>query len=101
MKEKKILVKLRGKKYSLKGKELSGFEQFFGLMFKKKEKAEILIFKMKKPKKIKIHSFFVFFPFIAIFLNSRKEVVDIKVIKPFKFFFSSKKAKFLIEIPIK
>ena len=48
-----------------------------------------------------IHSFFVFFPFLAIWLDDKDKIIDSKVIKPFRFsILPSKKFVKLIEIPI-
>jgi uncharacterized membrane protein (UPF0127 family) len=100
MKEKKIYLKIKGEKILIKGKELNYLEQFIGLMFKKRNKADILIFNFKKPSIIRIHSLFVFFPFITIFLDEKKNLVDLKLIKPFKILYLPKKIKTFIEIPL-
>jgi len=82
-------------------KECSGWRRAIGLMFKKKEKVQALIFEFKKPTKMKIHSFFVFFPFIAIWLDKKGDVIDFKIIKPFSFSVSTKRSfSKLIEIPL-
>ena len=40
--------------------------RFFGLMFTLRKNAKALLFDFKKPVKIPIHSWFVFFPFVAV-----------------------------------
>ena len=45
-----------------------------------------------------IHSFFVFFPFKAIFLNSKKKIVDVKKIRPFTIYKPRKPAKYVVEL---
>lgn len=79
----------------------SFFSKICGLMFCGRENARALLFEFNKPTKMRIHSMFVFFDFIAIWLDSDGKVVDLKVIKPWKFSVRSKE-KFvrLIEIPI-
>jgi uncharacterized membrane protein (UPF0127 family) len=74
----------------------SSLKRAIGIMFKKKFKP--LLFEFGKVQKISIHSFFCQ-PFIAIFLNSRKRVVQIEKIRPFSLF-TSRPAKYLIEMPI-
>jgi len=45
-----------------------------------------------------IHSFFVFFPFLAVFLNERKKVVELAVVRPWTFLYEPKRpARYLIE----
>jgi len=71
-----------------------------GLMFTSRKKAKPLLFNFKNPNE-SIHSLFVFFPFIAIWLNKNKEVLDLKVIKPFKFNIKpTEEYEYLIEIPL-
>ena len=54
-----------------------------------------------KPVRIAIHSFFVFFPFLAIWIDDKNNVVDVKIVNPFKFSVSPKKSFCkLLEIPI-
>lgn len=68
-----------------------------GLMFSKKKNI-LLEIPYEKRTHASIHSFFVFFPFYAIFLNSNKEVVDLKRISPFTFYTPKKPAKYILEI---
>ncbi|MCK5150052.1 DUF192 domain-containing protein [Candidatus Pacearchaeota archaeon] len=97
----RIGLKHGKKKINLDIKVCNGFEKFSGLMFNKKESAKALLFNFKKPTKIKIHSLFVFFPFIAIWLDHKNEVVDLKIVKSFNFSVSqSKPFCKLVEIPI-
>ncbi len=81
-------------------KKLSFFGKFKGLMFSRRENANAMLFEMRKPCKRAIHSLFVFFPFLAVWLDN-KNIVEMKIIKPFTFYASpSKKFSRLIEIPI-
>jgi uncharacterized membrane protein (UPF0127 family) len=100
-KKKTLLIWYKGKKIKAKAKECSLFEEFKGLMFSKKEKAEILLFEFSIKQKIRIHSFFVFYDFLAVWLDDKNNVVDIKKVNPFRFCVSPKKACFkLVEIPL-
>lgn len=101
MKTKKINLTYKGKKIKLKVKVCNEFEKFKGLMFTRYEKAKILLFEFKKPARYSIHSLFVFFPFVAIWLDEKNRVIDIKRVGSWKFRVRPKK-KFskLVEIPI-
>ncbi len=96
-----IILNYKKKRVNVDLKVCNYFEKFSGLMFTKREKAKALLFDFKKSVKIPIHSLFVLFPFIAIWLDDKNKILDLKVIKPFRFcvcpnnFFSR-----LIEIPI-
>jgi uncharacterized membrane protein (UPF0127 family) len=101
MKSKKICLNYKGKKFEVDLKVCSEFEKFSGLMFSRREKAKALLFEFKKPTKIRIHSLFVFFPFVAIWLDEKNNIIDVKIVKSFKFSFSPKKPFIrLIEIPL-
>ncbi len=97
----RIFLKYKKERVNVDLKVCNCFERFLGLMFAKKEKAKALLFDFKKSVKIPIHSFFVFFPFIAIWLDGKNKIIGLKIIKPFRFcvcpknFFSK-----LIEIPV-
>lgn len=97
----KIGLRFKNKKIKLEAKFCNWFKRFFGLMFTRREKAEALLFDFKKPIKIAIHSCFVFFPFIAIWLDDKNKIVDLRIVKPFIVRTCSKKSFCkLIEIPI-
>ena len=91
----------KGKSFSVEAKSCNFFQKGIGLMFSRREKANNLIFEFNKKRKIVIHSFFVFFPFVALWLNEKKEVVDANIVKPFVSYVSpSEKTNYLIEVPI-
>lgn len=82
-------------------KKLSSFGKVIGLMFCRRKNAKALLFEFKKQSKIKIHSLFVFFPFVAVWLDDKNKIVDRKIVKPFRFsVFPKKSFSKLIEIPI-
>lgn len=77
-----------------------GIRKYTGLMFRTR-KTKPLSFDFKTPTMQPIHSYFVFFPFRAIWLDDRGEIIDTKIIKPFTFsVIPSKPYKVLLEIPI-
>jgi len=95
---KNIRVNFKGKKFNIKAKELFLLEQFIGLMFKSRN-CDILLF--NRGGRWEIHSFFVFFPFLALWLDKNNRVLEYKIITPFSLYAGPKKefAK-LVEIPI-
>ena len=96
----KLRLKYSGKSLNLEVKRTNLFSKFFGLMFRSSE-TESLLFEFARDCKVSIHSFFVFFPFLIIWLNEDNEVVGHKIMKPFRFSVSStKKFRKFVEVPI-
>lgn len=88
------------RKITLNGKKVSFFGKIFGLMFKTCD-TENLIFDFNRKTRIRIHSFFVFFDFLAVWVDENNKVVDFRIVKPFTASIKSRKPYFrLIEIPI-
>ena len=84
-----------------KVKKVNCIGKVVGLMFSRRQKANSLLFEFKKPTKMKIHSFFVFFPFLAIWTDDKNNVLALKEVKPFKLSIGIKKSfSKLVEIPI-
>jgi len=98
----KLIVKYKKRKISLDVKKCSFIEMFRGLMFHRREKARaLLLFDFKKPGRLKIHSCFVFFHFLAVWLDDKNQVIEIRKVKPWKFYVLPKKRFFkLVEIPL-
>ena len=97
----KVTIHSGGKKIKILARECNLLQKGIGLMFSKKEKAKILLFQFNKKQKIMIHSFFVFYPFLAVWLDNRGKIVDMKTIDPFIAHISHKGlATSLVEIPI-
>lgn len=92
-------------KISIKGKiieveKMGNLGKVIGLMFKQRKNAKALLFEFDKPCCMGIHSFFVFFPFVAIWMNEER-LIDIQQISPFKLTIKpNEKFTRLIEIPI-
>jgi uncharacterized membrane protein (UPF0127 family) len=95
---KSIKVGLGKKRVLINAKSLSLPEQFIGLMFKSRE-SDNLLFNIGG--RWGIHSFFVFFDFLALWLDEKNNVLEYKIVKPFTFSIKPK-SKFakLIEIPL-
>ena len=82
----------------IKTKQVSFFGKFTGLMFNRGR--DVLLFDFGKEVRYSIHSLFVFYPFLALWLDSNNKVLDYKTITPFRFGIKPKKSfRKLIEIP--
>src|SRR5271165_4864105 len=79
----------------------NSFKRMRGLMFRRSFSKPLLFIMPSETREMNsIHSFFVFFPFDAVFLDSKGVVVDIwESIPPFCFKITPRKpAKYLIEM---
>jgi uncharacterized membrane protein (UPF0127 family) len=100
MKTQKISFKYKNKRISLEVHKCNFIKRGVGLMFSRKENAKALLFEFPKPVKMSIHSFFVFFPFLTIWLDDKNKIIEIKKIYPWNpSVFPKEKFKKLIEIP--
>ncbi len=95
-------IKINRKFFDIKNlKKCNEIEKFSGLMFSLREKQRALLFSFKKPTRLAIHSLFVFYSFLAIWLDDKNKAIKISIIKPFTPFVMPKKPfSKLIEIPI-
>jgi len=99
--KKEIIIHYKKKRIKVIAEDCNFLRKFIGLMFSRREKAKILLFKFRKKGKIVIHSFFVFYSFVAVWLDGKNKVVDLKIVKSFVPCVSHRnKADKLIEIPI-
>lgn len=98
---KKVSFNYKGKKINVDAKACGYLEKISGLMFKSRKKAEALLFEFEKPVNIRIHSFFVFFPFVAIWLDEKNNVTELKEVRPFTLSVKTREPflKF-VEVPI-
>ena len=89
-----------GQKLTVGVNKVNSFEKYIGLMFKSSE-TENLLFEFKKNVNLPIHSFFVFFPFLAVWLDDENKVIEFKIVRPFCFSVKpNNKFRRLIEVPI-
>lgn len=97
----KIGLKYKGKKVEIDLKKCNCFEKGIGLMFSRRQKARALLFEFKKPTREAIHSLFVFFDFVAIWLDDKNKILELRVVKPFNFCVRPEKPFIkIVEIPI-
>lgn len=72
------------------------WSQMRGLMFRARQN---LIMVFAEEQKIQLHNCFVFYTIELVFLNKNKKVIEIKpTFKPFTFYNSKHKAKYLVEL---
>ena len=80
-------------------KKVRGIKKYRGLMFKSR-KTPPLLFEFDEDTDIAIHSWFVFYSFLALWLDKNNNVLEGKIIRPFKSSVQPyKKFRKLIEIP--
>lgn len=96
-----IGLRYKGKKINLEVKKLGFFGRFMGLMFSRRENAEPLLFDFGKQTRISIHSWFVFYPFLAVWTDKNNKTQEIRRIYSWNLSIKPKKSFVkLIEIPI-
>ena len=101
MKDRELTVGYKKKKIKLFLKECNFLEKGTGLMFSQRETAKNLLFSFRDKQRIMIHSFFVFYPFLAIWTDEKNNALEIEVVKPFNPCVCPKKESLnLIEIPV-
>lgn len=94
-----MIIKYKNKKIDVRVKKVSSLGKFTGLMFKSKN-TENLLFDFKNDVKMAIHSYFVFFSFLAVWVNDKHEVLEWKIVNPFISIIRPKKSfRKLVEIP--
>ena len=94
-----ITVNNNGEKIKLNAKKLGRFSRGIGLMFRSKN-TNNLLFDFDRDVTMSITSFFVFFDFLALWLDADNNIVDKKIISPFTLSIRpNTKFRKLVEIP--
>ena len=76
------------------------FTQFIGLMFSRR-KTSIRLFSYSSDRRVPIHSWFVFYKFLIVWLDSNDKIIDWRVVKPFtSCVLPDKKCRAFLEIPL-
>ena len=100
MKSVDFSFKYKGKKFSLKVEECKRANWGLGLMFKTR-KTKPLLFNFGRQIDWALTSLFVFFPFLALWLDDKNNVTEMRVVKPFiPRIISKQPFSKLLEIPI-
>ena len=93
-----VLVRYNGKKINVPAKKVSLFST--GLILRTKNTGNI-VFENLHGRDFALTSWFVFFPFLALWLDKRKKVVDFRIVNPFEAKIISKKSfSSILEIPL-
>ena len=93
----KVSFRYKGKEFKINARRCSFFSS--GLMFRSRDTVPCL-FEFRKDSKFKISSLFVFFDFLAVWLDEKDKAVEVRRVRPFTFSVSAKKPfRKLIEIP--
>lgn len=79
----KLEINNSGRKMSVEVKKLGVVGRFFGLMFRT-SKTKNLLFDFGREVRLSLHSFFVFFPFLVLWLDSENNVLRSEIVKPFR-----------------
>ena len=81
-------------------KKTNFFTQFIGLMFSRR-KTYVRLFSYKSDRRVSVHSWFVFYKFLIVWLDSKNRVVSWKIVKPFtSCVLPKKKCRAFLEIPL-
>lgn len=101
VKIKKIALNYGKKQIEIPCEDCNIWQKMRGLMFRKRANAPILLFRFIEDKKISFHSFFVFFPFVIIWLDKNNKVIEYREIRPWTWRIKTKKHfSKVIEIPV-
>jgi len=95
-----MIVKYKNRKVEIPVKRVSVLGKFCGLMFKGRGTYNLL-FEFERKNLLAIHSFFVFFDFLAVWLDDKDNVLEYKIVRPFALHICPKKSFHkLIEVPL-
>ncbi len=97
-----LVIKNKSKRVKIDNiKKLSELGKATGLMFHYRENCPAMLFEFSKPTRMRIHSFFVFFKFGAVWLDDKNRIIYKKIVKPFNISISPKRPFYkLLEIPL-
>lgn len=101
MKKEKISLIYKKKRINLDVMKCQGIELARGLMFRKRENAPALLFNFGRKIRVSLTSLFVFFPFYALWLDSKNKVIRVEKIRPFVPIIQADKSfNKIVEIPM-
>ena len=89
----------KGKSIEIPVRTVGFFGRFIGLMFHS-FKTKNLLFEFDSDGKRAIHSYFVFFKFLAIWLDEKNKMLEFRVFKPFtSVILAKQRFRKLVEVP--
>ena len=98
--KKRVGLNYKGKTIFVNAEKATGWKAFVGLMFSSGERAKALVFEFKHSEFWGMHSYFVFFDFVAVWTDSKGNVIEVKKVSPFKIYIlPGKKFSKVVEIP--
>jgi len=101
MKKEKVIIKYGEKEIKIEVGLCRGLHQLRGMMFRKRLTARAILFNFRRKSRPAIHSYFVSFPFIAVWLNAKNKVIDHGIVEPKRLWIVPDKPCYsLLEIPI-
>jgi len=95
-----MIIKYKNKNLQVKVKRVSELGKFTGLMFRT-TRTNNLLFEFSKDTNGAIHSIFVFFKFLIIWLDKNNKVQEYQIVTPFTVAISPKKSfRKFVELPL-
>ncbi len=96
-----LTLKYKNRKINIEVKRCNLFWMVKGLMFTRREKARaLLLFDFKKPRRMKIHSFFCL-KFLVVWLDKKNNIIEKRIVHSFNpLILPKRKFSRLIEIPV-
>ena len=85
MKKGNVIFEKNGKTANIELSNVPFLRQGIGLMFTKKEKADALLFNFRRNTTTTLFSYFVYYPFIAIWLDENDKFIEMKSYKGYPF----------------
>jgi uncharacterized membrane protein (UPF0127 family) len=96
-----LKICFRGKEIEVPVREVQGFGSVRGLMFRSLSRAGPLAFRFGRPARMAIHSLFVRFWFVAIWLDSEGRVMEWRLVRPWLLTVKPRKKYWtLVEVPL-
>jgi len=96
----RVKISYRGKEILINAEECSLLGKFRGLMFRSSSTSPLL-FSFSGKRRIALHSMFVFFDFLVIWLDEKNNAIGFRIAEPFEpLILPPKKCSRIIEIPI-
>lgn len=95
-----MIIKKNSKQIKISVKKVSSLGKITGLMFKTKN-TKNLLFEFEKSTHMAIHSCFVFFDFLAVWVDGKNKILEYKIVRPFTACVRPRREfRKLVEIPL-
>lgn len=95
-----LSIRVRRKRFSVPFHPVGFFRRGIGLMFRTRETSNLL-FTFNRPCRVAITALFVFFPFVAVWLDDRYHVLEARLVLPFTLSVLPRRpSRYLLELPL-